>query len=123
MWEAFWESSDGRTFRTVGSIDDHVDKLRRYGVVRSRRYVEDALQAVFQSFLEKGKAVKEKVMVLRGFYLDENGKICTDRGDEIREDEFEERRGRLMLALEKLNEVSSYFPEETFGIVIKWEVA
>jgi len=122
-WEAVWETSDGRTFKTTGSIDEHIEKLKRFGVIRSRYYAEDALQGIFQAFLEKGKASKEKTIVLRGFYLDENNKIATDREDIIKEEEFNERKGKLALALETLNEMAKYFSEDSFGVAVKWHIA
>jgi hypothetical protein len=122
-WEALWETSDGRTFKTTGSIDEHIEKLKRFGVIRSRYYAEDALQSIFQAFLEKGKASKTKTIVLRGFYLDENGKIATDREDIIKEEEFNERKGKLALALETLNEMAKYYPADSFGVAVKWHIS
>jgi hypothetical protein len=121
-WEALWETADGRIIKTAGPIESHVEKLKKYGVMRSRQTFEEAVQSIFQAFLEKGKADRRKEAVIRGFYLDENGNIATDREDEVGEEEFDERVEKLKLALTTLNEMAKYFPEEVFGIVVKWNI-
>jgi hypothetical protein len=88
--------------------------------VAAQRHVKDAVERIFQAFLKKGRAVRQRISSIEGFYIDENRNIATDRDDVVRDEEIDARRERLRKALEILIEKSKYYDPKMFWIAMKW---
>jgi hypothetical protein len=119
-WEATWITEENRVFTVRGDIEDHIATLNKYSAVGAQRHVKDAVERIFQAFLKKGKAARQRISSIEGFYIDENRNIATDRDDVVRDEEIDTRRERLRKALEILIEKSKYYDPEMFWIAMKW---
>jgi hypothetical protein len=118
-WEATWITEENRVFTMRGDIEDHIAALNKYSAVAAQRHVKDAVERIFQAFLKKGKAARQRISSIEGFYIDENRNIATDH-DVVKDEEIDARRERLRKALEILIEKSKYYDLRMFWLAMKW---
>jgi len=113
---AEWLEANGRRFITEGVIDDHVEQLKRQGVVASRQNIHDCVSVIFKAFEYKKIATVKEEMKIEGLYM-LNGELKWSR-----EDLYQPDREKLREALEVLNDLSRYygFAIEIFSDSVKY---
>jgi|GEM_PF-3276664 len=115
---AEWLEANGRRFVTEGVIDEHVEQLKRQGVVASRQNIHDCVSVIFKAFEYKKIASIKEEMKIEGLY------ILNDELRWSREDLYQPDRDKLKEALEVLNDLSRYydFAIEIFGDSVKYAI-
>ena len=115
---AEWLEANGRRFVTEGVIDEHVEQLKRQGVVASRQNIHDCVAIIFKAFEYKKIASIKEEMKIEGLYI-LNGELRWSR-----EDLYQPDRDKLKEALEVLNDLSRYydFAIEIFSDSVKYAI-
>jgi hypothetical protein len=115
---AEWLEANGRRFVTEGVIDEHVEQLKRQGVVASRQNIHDCVSIIFKAFEYKKIATVKEEMKIEGLY------ILNDELRWSREDFYQPDRDKLREALEVLNDLSRYydFAIEIFSDSVKYAI-
>jgi len=115
---AEWLEANGRRFVTEGVIDEHVEQLKRQGVVASRQNIHDCISIIFKAFEYKKIATVKEEMKIEGLYI-LNGELRWSR-----EDLYQPDRDKLKEALEVLNDLSRYydFAIEIFSDSVKYAI-
>jgi len=115
---AEWLEANGRRFVTEGVIDDHVEQLKRQGVVASRQNIHDCVSVIFKAFEYKKIAIVKEEMKIEGLY------VLNDELRWSREDFYQPDRDKLKEALEVLNDLSRYydFAIEIFSDSVKYAI-
>jgi len=115
---AEWLETNGRRFVTEGVIDEHVEQLKRQGVVVSRQNIHDCVSVIFKAFEYKKIASIKEEMKIEGLY------ILNDELRWSREDFYQPDRDKLKEALEVLNDLSRYydFAIEIFSDSVKYAI-
>ena len=115
-----FETITGRRF-TIGSafIDEIIDMLKVYGVVKSRRLIEDVLTAVVLGFERKGRAIIKEEVESAGFFFIKN---------QLRAVKYEVKRPsqeELLEAVNLLNELGEKWYshiQSKFATIIRWGI-
>jgi hypothetical protein len=115
---AEWVEVNGRRFFTEGVVDEHIEQLKKQGVVISRQNVHDCISAIFKTFEYKKIASIKEEMKIEGLYI-LNGELKWSR-----EDLYQPDREKLREALEVLNDLSRYydFAIEIFSDTVKYAI-
>jgi hypothetical protein len=115
---AEWLEANGRKFATEGVVDEHVEQLKRHGVVASRQHIHDCVSIIFKAFEYKKIASIKEEMKIEGLYI-LNGELRWSR-----EDLYQPDRDKLKEALEVLNDLSRYynFATEIFSDSVKYAI-
>jgi len=98
-------------------IDDVLNRLRAEGLVLSKRYAEDTLNAVIEGYIRKGRAVVKAEIDRPGFYIVENRIVAV--GYNVEEPTIEELREALQL-LDELVRVHFIKIRDKFIFAVKW---
>ncbi|MEM4976485.1 MAG: hypothetical protein QXT64_04075, partial [Desulfurococcaceae archaeon] len=104
---------------TIGpaTVDEIADRIIAEGLVYHRNLVYDAMSAIIQAFIRKGKAEVKSEVESPGFYLVDNKLVPVKY--EVGKVDVEKLREALEL-LNELAEVWFKHAQEKFSTVIKW---